>query len=169
MLLFSVDDHQKQTQMSSKRQREDYLKQANNNMFILCNSVWVKTLPKKREESCASVSCDTPHELTPGNNSSLSLVLLHWSPDMENKAKGPLWLYLQDGHYHRRWRPYLACSPLGNTGCKKASDKSNHGRQLPNLNVNCPRGLRTHLRTSFIVLYVSWAWGQKFSYRWVGN
>lgn len=97
---------------------------------------------------------------------------LRLSADMRNKAKSlPLLrLYLQDGHYHRRWRPYLACSPLGNTGCKKASDKSNHGRMLPNLSINCLRNLWGHVcffwaqntptvLTSFILLYVSSTWG----------
>ncbi len=106
--------------MFSKRQRKDAWKQSKNSS---------KHRSKGKRRTLASISCDTPHELTPGNNSSLSLVPPCSSPHMGNKAKGlpQLWLYLQDGHYHRRWRPYLACSPPGNTGCKKASDKRYDG------------------------------------------
>lgn len=48
-------------------------------------------LQEEEEERCAYINRDTPYELTPGNNSSLSLRLLlrlHWAPDMGNKANG---------------------------------------------------------------------------------
>lgn len=63
----------------------------------------VTTLPRE--------SCDAPYELTPGNNSSLSIVCHYWSPDMGNKAKALslLSLCLPNGHYQR---PYFFCPPL---------------------------------------------------------
>lgn len=132
--------------MCSLRDRSRTCKQW---LLPLCYQLCLNYNLSKRKggELCLRNSQHTPHAHTWKELITFPLVLVRLFPDNGNKAKGLplLWLYLQDGHYHRRWRPYPTCSTLGNTGCKKASDKRNHGRQLPNLNVNCPGSRWGHI------------------------